>query len=105
MGQKINPIGLRVGINKTWDSRWFAEGDYATKLHEDYRIRKCLKKSLDAAGVSRIDLARAGSICRYSRATSACRMRDTPDFDAMPSAWRTFSKLGEKPCACQCSLT
>lgn len=45
MGQKVNPIGLRLGINRTWDSRWFAnDGDYATLLHEDIQIREKLKK-------------------------------------------------------------
>jgi hypothetical protein len=46
MGQKINPIGLRLGINKTWDSRWFAGDDYAAKLHEDIKIRRHVKKAL-----------------------------------------------------------
>ena len=58
MGQKVNPTGLRLGINKTWDSRWYAEGDYATKLHEDIKIEKYLKKQLDAAGVARIVIER-----------------------------------------------
>ncbi len=58
MGQKVNAIGLRVGINKTWDSRWFAGNDYADKLHEDFKITKYLKKQLDAAGVSKIIIER-----------------------------------------------
>ena len=59
MGQKINPIGLRLGINKTWDSRWFATGaEFAGKLHEDIRIRKYLKKNLGGAGISRIVIER-----------------------------------------------
>lgn len=58
MGQKVNAIGLRVGINKTWDSRWFAGSDYATKLHEDYKIQNYLKKNLDAAGVSKVVIER-----------------------------------------------
>lgn len=58
MGQKVNPIGLRLGINKTWDSRWYADGDYADKLHEDVRIRKYLKKHLGQAGISRIVIER-----------------------------------------------
>ena len=52
MGQKVNPIGLRLGINRTWDSRWYAEGDeYSTMLHEDIHIRKVLRKRLAQAGV------------------------------------------------------
>ena len=53
MGQKVNAIGFRVGINKTWDSRWYAGDDYADKLHEDFKITKYLKKQLDAAGISK----------------------------------------------------
>lgn len=58
MGQKVNPIALRLGINKTWDSRWYADRDYARMLHEDINIRKYLKKTLNAAGVSRIVIER-----------------------------------------------
>jgi small subunit ribosomal protein S3 len=58
MGQKVNAISLRVGINKTWDSRWFAGADYADKLHEDFKIQKYLKKNLDAAGVSKVVIER-----------------------------------------------
>lgn len=58
MGQKVNAIGFRVGVNKTWDSRWYAGDDYATKLHEDYKIQAYLKKSLDAAGVSKVVIER-----------------------------------------------
>lgn len=59
MGQKVNAISLRLGINKTWDSRWFAEGAaYADKLHEDIRIRKYLKEKMGAAGVARIIIER-----------------------------------------------
>ncbi len=58
MGQKVNAIGLRVGIVKTWDSRWFAGKDYAEKLHEDFKITKYLKKTLDAAGISKIVIER-----------------------------------------------
>lgn len=58
MGQKVNPVGLRLGINKTWDSRWFAKNDFADKLHEDLKIRKYLKKVLKDAGVSRIVIER-----------------------------------------------
>ncbi|MCC7260206.1 MAG: 30S ribosomal protein S3, partial [Alphaproteobacteria bacterium] len=59
MGQKVNAIGLRVGINRTWDSRWFAKkGDYATRLHEDLKIRDHIKKRLKLAGVSRVVIER-----------------------------------------------
>ena len=58
MGQKVNAIGLRVGINKTWDSRWYADDNYADKLHEDFRIQKYLKKTLSSAGVSKVVIER-----------------------------------------------
>ncbi len=58
MGQKVNAISLRVGVNKTWDSRWYAGDDYADKLHEDFKIQKYLKKQLDAAGISKIVIER-----------------------------------------------
>jgi small subunit ribosomal protein S3 len=67
MGQKVNPIGLRLGINRTWDSRWFArKGDYARLLHEDIRMRKMLKQRLNQAGVSRIIIERPHKQCRVT---------------------------------------
>jgi len=66
MGQKVNPIGLRLGINRTWDSRWYADGNYAQLLHEDLRLRKHLKKRLAQAGVSRIVIER---LARKARIT------------------------------------
>lgn len=59
MGQKTNPIGFRVGIIRSWNSRWFAEKDYAIALHEDYKIRNFLKKKLYHAAVSSIIIERA----------------------------------------------
>ncbi len=59
MGQKVNPHGLRVGIIKDWDSRWYAEKEFADFLVEDYNIRKFLKKKLYAAGISKIEIERA----------------------------------------------
>jgi small subunit ribosomal protein S3 len=59
MGQKVNPHGLRVGVIKDWDSRWYAEADFADNLVEDYKIRKFLKKKLYSAGISKIEIERA----------------------------------------------
>ena len=59
MGQKVNPHGLRVGVIKDWDSRWYAEADFADYLVEDYNIRTFLKKKLYSAGVSKIEIERA----------------------------------------------
>ena len=59
MGQKVNPHGLRVGVIKDWDSKWYAEGEFADYLKEDYEIRKYLKKKLYSAGISKIEIERA----------------------------------------------
>ncbi len=67
MGQKVNPIGLRLGVNRTWDSRWFADGeDYGRLLHDDVRLRTMLKKRLGQAGVSRIIIERPHKKCRVT---------------------------------------
>ena len=66
MGQKVNPIGLRLGINRTWDSRWFASRDYADLLHEDLRIRKFLFGKLKQAGISRIVIERPAKRARIT---------------------------------------
>ncbi|MGN0293001.1 MAG: 30S ribosomal protein S3 [Lachnospiraceae bacterium] len=59
MGQKVNPHGLRVGVIKDWDSKWYAEKDFADNLVEDYQLRKFIKKELYSAGISRIEIERA----------------------------------------------
>ena len=67
MGQKVNPIGLRLGVNRTWDSRWFADGDdYGRLLHQDVKLRTMLKKRLNQAGVSRIIIERPHKKCRVT---------------------------------------
>ncbi len=66
MGQKVNPIGLRIGINRTWDSRWYADEDYARLLHEDIRIRQFLSERLAQAGVSRIVIERPAKKARIT---------------------------------------
>lgn len=64
MGQKVNPIGLRLGINRTWDSTWYAENEYAGLVKEDFDIRKFLNKELKNAGVSKITIERPAKKCR-----------------------------------------
>ena len=59
MGQKVNPHGIRVGVIKDWDSKWYAEADFADNLVEDHKIRKFLKKKLYNSGVSKIEIERA----------------------------------------------
>ena len=61
MGQKTNPIGFRLGVTRTWDSRWFAKKNYSELLHEDLMIRKVLKKKLFQAGISKIEIERAAN--------------------------------------------
>jgi small subunit ribosomal protein S3 len=66
MGQKVNPIGLRVGVNRTWDSRWFADKDYARLLHEDLQLKKYLQERLAQAGVARIVIERPAKKARVT---------------------------------------
>ena len=66
MGQKVNPIGLRLGVNRTWDSRWFADGGYAKLLHEDLQLRKYLHKRLAQAGVARVVIERPAKRARIT---------------------------------------
>lgn len=66
MGQKVNPIGLRLGINRTWDSRWYAEADYGDLLHEDIKLRKYLEKRLSQAGISKVVIERPAKKARVT---------------------------------------
>jgi small subunit ribosomal protein S3 len=59
MGQKVHPVGFRLGISKTWDSQWYAEKEFSRLLHEDIRIRKYIKSKLNHAGISKITIERA----------------------------------------------
>ncbi len=70
MGQKVNPIGLRLGIVKTWESRWFASKKYSDYILEDFNIRKYLKKKLGHAGVSKIEIERSSKRVRLRIFTS-----------------------------------
>lgn len=70
MGQKVNPVGLRLGINRTWDSRWFADENYAELLREDLKIRKYLHKRLAQAGVSRVVIERPAKKARITLHTA-----------------------------------
>lgn len=67
MGQKVNPIGMRLGVNRSWESRWFADkGEYAALLHEDLKIRKMLMGHMKQAGVSRVVIERPHKKCRVT---------------------------------------
>ena len=72
MGQKVNPLGLRLGINRTWDSRWFAgKAEYGKLLHEDVKIREILHKELKQAAVARIVIERPHKKCLESAIANA----------------------------------
>ena len=64
MGQKVSPVGLRIGVNKSWQSNWYADKDFADNLAEDHKIRKFLKKKLYGAGIARIEIERAADRVR-----------------------------------------
>ncbi|MBI4185029.1 MAG: 30S ribosomal protein S3 [Proteobacteria bacterium] len=66
MGQKVNPIGLRLGINRTWDSRWYSRDNYARYLHEDLKLRKYIQGRLSQAGVSRVVIERPAKRARLT---------------------------------------
>jgi small subunit ribosomal protein S3 len=66
MGQKVNPIGLRLGINKTWDSRWFSKKDYSRILHQDLAMRTYVMKELVQAGISKVIIERPAKKARVS---------------------------------------
>ena len=66
MGQKVNPIGFRLGINRTWDSRWYAGKEYGSLLHEDIKIREYIEKALAQAGVARIIIERPAKRARIT---------------------------------------
>jgi small subunit ribosomal protein S3 len=70
MGQKVHPIGFRLGFNKTWRSRWYAEKEYANLLFEDLALKKDLKKRFSHAGVSRVEIERAANKLKISIFTS-----------------------------------
>lgn len=66
MGQKVNPIGIRLGINRTWDSRWYADGGYGDLLHEDLQIRGYLRDRLSQAGISKVLIERPAKKARVT---------------------------------------
>ncbi len=66
MGQKVNPVGFRLGIIRTWDSKWFEEKNYARWLHQDIQLREYVKEKLSAAGISRVEVERAANKVKVS---------------------------------------
>ena len=101
MGQKVNPIGLRPGINRTWDSRWYAEGgEYSKMLHEDIHIRKVLRERLSQAGVARIVIERPAKRARVTIHTARPGVvigKKGADIDyGIATAFTTFGTCGVK---------
>lgn len=70
MGQKVHPKGLRIGVIKDWDAKWYADKDYADLLHEDLRIRKYIKNKLFQAGISLVEIERAANRVKVSISTA-----------------------------------
>lgn len=70
MGQKVNPIGFRLGVHRNWDSRWFAKAEYSSFVYEDFLLRKFLKKRLAQAGISRVEIERAANKVRVKLHTA-----------------------------------
>lgn len=66
MGQKVSPVGFRLGVNKTWDSKWFRENGYAQWLGEDFKVREYLNKECKSAGIARVTIERAANKCKVS---------------------------------------
>jgi small subunit ribosomal protein S3 len=71
VGQKVHPVGYRLGINKEWESKWFAEGkSYAKNLHEDLKLRQWIKDRWSSAGIPKVEIERIGNVIRFSIWTS-----------------------------------
>jgi small subunit ribosomal protein S3 len=95
MGQKVNPIGFRLGINKTWNSRWFADGDYAKFLHEDLKIKKHVKEKLKTAGVSKTLIERTGkkvSVSIYTARPGVVIGKKGADIDKIKKDLSAFTR-------------
>ncbi len=96
MGQKISPVGFRVGIIKDWDARWYAEKDYTKLLHEDLKIRDFIKKQLDGAGISRIEIDRAANNLRINIHTAKPGMVIGKGGAGVDQLRRNLEKMTEK---------
>ena len=99
MGQKVNPIGFRLAVNKDWRSKWYATGqDYATKLHEDLVMRKYIKEQLMSAAVSSIVIERAWNSVRITVHTARPGLvigRKGEEIEKIRQAWRSSALYRE----------
>ena len=103
MGQKVHPHGIRLGIVKTWDAKWYADKDFATNLHEDIKIRKAIKtdKQLASAGVSRIEIERSEKRLKLTIhtakpgmvRTSKTNSRSSPISASILTSWRFVNPI------------
>src|SRR5689334_7411063 len=95
MGHKVNPVGLRLGINRTWDSRWFAGNDYSVLLHEDLKLRSHLRRKLHGAGVSRVVIERPAKKPRvtiYAARPGVVIGKKGQDIEALRKGLAKFTK-------------
>ena len=96
MGQKVNPNGLRLGINKTWSSRWYSKTDYAKLLHEDLEIRKYIQEKLASASISKVIIERAAKKLRltvYSSRPGIIIGKKGADIESLKNKLTEMSKL------------
>ena len=96
MGQKVNPNGLRLGINKTWSSRWYAKKDYAKLLHEDLEIKKYIQEKLASASISKVIIERAAKKLRltvYSSRPGIIIGKKGADIESLKNKLTEMSKL------------
>ena len=96
MGQKVNPNGIRLGINKTWSSRWFSKSDYSKLLHEDLEIRKYVQEKLKSASISKITIERAAKKLRltiYSSKPGIIIGKKGADIENLKNMLTNMSKL------------
>lgn len=98
MGQKVNPIGLRLNITRSWESNWYADKDYASNLIEDQKIRKFLKKRLYHAGISKIHIARTGDKVRVKLHTARPGIVIGKKGIEIEGLKRDLERLVQKPC-------
>ena len=96
MGQKVNPNGIRLGINKTWSSRWFSKSQYTKLLHEDLKIKKYVEKKLKNASISKINIERAAKKLRlsiYSSRPGIIIGKKGADIETLKNTLAKMSKL------------
>ena len=96
MGQKVNPNGIRLGINKTWSSRWFSKSNYSKLLHEDLEIKKYVQEKLKSASISKITIERAAKKLRltiYSSKPGIIIGKKGADIESLKNMLTQMSKL------------